>query len=266
MATWNTAAIEEAVVMQEHRARGASLAFYHQVELRIATIGMYATVYLLEDAYGMELPREFHALPKVVRLKALANKIVGLGNDILSFGKDYREDQINLVTTLMRERNLSIDAALERLVRMHDDALEEYDAIADAIEATHAARTPLVSRWLQDVRYASLGFSLWESQAPRYTAYKVVHHGLLLQPRFPSLPPSTRRPGPPASRRFSSLPPPPPRPGSLHSVSPPSSAPPAPPTVRAGTPATRRSGVRRVVREEDLVDAAPPAFRSGESS
>ncbi len=269
MATWNAAAIEEAVAMQEHRARGASLGFYQQVELRIATIGMYATVYLLEDAYGVELPRAFHASPKVVRLKALANKIVGLGNDILSFGKDYREDQINLVTTLMHERNVSIDAALERLVRMHDDALEEFDAIADTIEASPLAQSSIVSRWLQDVRYASLGFSLWESQAPRYTAYKVVHHGLLLEPRFPPPPSSSRRPGPPSARRYSTIPPPPvaPRPGSLHSVPPaPTSAPPAAPsTLRAGTPAVRRSGVRRAVGNGSALDAAPPSARTGES-
>jgi len=271
MATWNAAAIDEAVAMLEHRAHGASLGFYQQVELRIATIGMYATVYLLEDSYGMELPRAFHASPKVVRLKALANKIVGLGNDILSFGKDYREDQINLVTTLMRERDLSIDASLERLVRMHDEALEEYDAIADGIEASRLVDFPLVSRWLQDVRYASLGFSLWESQAPRYTAFKVVHHGLLLEPRFPTLPPSTRRPGPPAARRFSTLPPPPapPRFSPLPpAYTPASPLPPAPPSSRAA-PTLRpgeweRSGVRKAVHEENL-EAVLPCGRFGES-
>jgi hypothetical protein len=199
MQAWNAAAVDEAVAMQAHRDRGIVPRFEDQLALRIATIGMYATVYLLEDAYDFELPRAFHADPTVVRLKVLANEIVGLGNDILSFGKDYTEDQINLTTTLMHERGLSVDEALEHLVRMHDGALEEYDRLADSLAPWPEDVAPHIARWIEDVRYASLGFSLWESQAPRYTAYKVVARGQVIEPRFSFFPP--RRTDPPVSSR-----------------------------------------------------------------
>ncbi len=190
MATWSAAAVLEAEAMAAYRERGVLPDFDRQLELRIATIGMFATVYLLEDAYDAELPRELHASPVVARLKVLANEIVGIGNDILSFGKDHAERHLNLASTLMREEGISIDAAMERLVRMHDAALEEYDALADVLDPTREA--PLLGRWLQDVRYASLGFSVWEAQAPRYTAHKIVHHGRLIEPRFPSFFPPGR--------------------------------------------------------------------------
>ncbi len=209
MTTWSAAALEEAQAIASYRDEGVYLPFDRQLELRTATIGMFATVYLLEDAYDAELPRDLHASPPVARLKVLANQIVGLGNDILSFGKDHAERHINLASTLMHERDISIDDAMEHLVRMHDEALEEYDTLADTIGAG-AGGGSLLARWLQDVRYASLGFSLWESQAPRYTAHKVAHHGRLIEPRFPSIPPvamgdtplplgpsSTGRPPPP---------------------------------------------------------------------
>ena len=202
MTTWSNAAVEEAEVIAAFRERRVYLPFERQLALRIATIGMYATVYLLEDAYDAELPRELHASPKVLRLKTLANQIVGLGNDILSFGKDHAERHINLASTLMHERGVSIDTAMEHLVRMHDAALEEYDVLADSLDAPSREDGPLVVRWLQDVRYASLGFSLWEAQAPRYTAHKVLHRDRLIEPRFPSA-----FPGPPTS---SLRPPPPP--------------------------------------------------------
>src|SRR4029079_1367244 len=159
---------------------------------------MYATVLLLEEAYDFELPRQFHESPTVVRLKVLANTIVGLGNDILSFGKDHAEGQINLASTLMRERWMSVEDALEHLVRMHDDALDEYDRLADSVGKWSAEVDPFIKRWLQDVRYASLGFSLWESQAPRYTAYKVVACGRVIDPGFSFFPPSAIEP--PSSR------------------------------------------------------------------
>jgi hypothetical protein len=199
MHAWNVAAIEEAVAIRAHRELGVVPSFARQLEMRIATIGMYATVYLLEDAYDFELPRSFHADATVLRLKMLANEIVGLGNDILSFGKDHVEDQLNLATTLMHERGLSVDAALEHLVRMHDEALEEYDRLAEALGAFPADTAPFIARWLDDVRYASLGFSLWESQAPRYTAYKVVSRGQVIEPRFSFFPP--RQSEPPISVR-----------------------------------------------------------------
>lgn len=203
MSAWCAAAVEEAIAMRDYRERGVYPTFDRQMEMRRATIGMSATVYLLEDAYDFELPRSFHAHPTVARLTALANEIVGLGNDILSFAKDCSEHQLNLASTLMHERGLTVDEALERLVRMHDEALEEYDRLADSLDGWPAETAPFIARWLQDVRYASLGFSLWESQAPRYTAYKVVAGGRLVEPRFSFFPPRSE---PPSSRRLDAAP------------------------------------------------------------
>jgi hypothetical protein len=200
MAIWNAAAVEEAVVTKTHRERGELVSFDRQMELRIATIGMYATVHLLDDAHDHERPRDLYDHPTVRRIETLAGQIVGLGNDLLSLGKDCAEDQCNLVTTLMRERGITIDDAIERLVRMHDEALEELDVLGDSLERGAGASAPYVARWLRDLRYASLGFSLWESQAPRYTAHKIVVRGQIIEPQFSFFPPG--RPSPPSSQRF----------------------------------------------------------------
>jgi len=184
MATWNDAAVDEAETVQRHRAHGTVPTFEHQLQLRIATIGMYATVYLLEDAYEFELPPDFHGHPTVLRMKVLANEIVGLGNDILSCGKDCAEGQLNLVTTLMHERGISAASALETLIQMHDEALQEYDLLATSIGSWSLEADPYIARWIQDVRYASLGFTLWEAQAPRYTAHKLVIGGEVVEPSF----------------------------------------------------------------------------------
>jgi hypothetical protein len=193
MTTWSAAAVEEAEAMAAFRERRSYLDFDRQLDLRIKTIGMSATVLLLEDTYDHELPPELHDTPAVRRIKVLANEIVGLGNDLLSFGKDHAEHQLNLATTLMHERQISVDVALERLLRIHDEALAEYDTLADALVPARPADAPAVARWLQDIRHASVGFTLWESQAPRYTAHKVVHHGRVIEPRFPSQPPPSSR-------------------------------------------------------------------------
>ena len=61
MAAWCAAAIDEAAVGQARRDRGELLRFDRQLELRIATTGMSATVYLLEDAHDFERSSAFDA-------------------------------------------------------------------------------------------------------------------------------------------------------------------------------------------------------------
>lgn len=158
--------------------------FATQLDTRIATIGMYGTFGLFEDVYDFELPRDLHAQPSVRALKRLSGQIVGLGNDILSLGKDVAKGQINLVSTLMQQESLPVESALERLIRMHDRALEQYDAWAAKMGSWGPEVDGVLERWIQDIRYASVGFSLWEAQAPRYTSHRVVVCGRVIEPQF----------------------------------------------------------------------------------
>jgi len=184
MARWNRWAEREAQTMKAVQAGDQPPRFDVQLEMRIETIGMYPTAYLLEDVYDFELPRAFHADPITRRLKKLSNKIVGLGNDILSFGKDLAENQINLISTYMIETHSSGDAALTHVMAMHDAAVAEYDALAAQVGSWGAAAAPHIARWIQDIRYASLGFSLWEAQAPRYRAFRIAIEGQIVEPEF----------------------------------------------------------------------------------
>jgi hypothetical protein len=145
---------------------------------------MYPTVFLLEDGYDFEFPPEFHAHETTRRLKKLSNMIVGLGNDVFSLGKDLSEGQTNLVSTLMAEAGLAGDEALARVMAMHDAAVAEYDELAARMPSFGARVDAFVARWVQDLRLASLGFSLWESQAPRYTAHCIVAGTEVLAPGF----------------------------------------------------------------------------------
>lgn len=184
MQRWSNAAAEEAVLKFRHRESGELPRFADQLERRIATIGMYGTACLLEEIHDDEPPRSFHAHPIVQMLQYLASKIVGLGNDILSFAKDCAEGQLNLASTLMHETSVSVHDALAVLVRLHDEALVQYDHLAAQIGSSASKIYPGSERWIQDLRIASLGFSLWEAQAPRYTAHQIVIGGQVVVPRF----------------------------------------------------------------------------------
>ncbi|UJR83780.1 terpene synthase family protein [Sandaracinus amylolyticus] len=184
MIAWSDSARAEAIAIDAWHRTGVLPTFEEQLETRIVTIGMYPTLHLLEDALDHELPRELHEDPVVAQLARTSGEIVGLGNEIFSFGKDFALGRLNLVSTLMHEADLSGGEALEEIVRMHDRALERYDRLAASLGSWGAAEDPWVARWLEDIRHASLGFSLWEARAPRYAAHKVVVHGLVVEPSF----------------------------------------------------------------------------------
>ncbi|HLM74518.1 MAG TPA: terpene synthase family protein [Polyangiaceae bacterium] len=183
MTTWSDAALREARISLLWNA-GARVTLEDALQSRIDTIGMYATAYLIEYAIGFELPRSFHEHETVRRIKTLANKIVGLGNDIFSFGKDYAQDYINVISALRKERAVPMLDALNRIVDMHNDALIELDYLAGTLPSFGPAIDSMIAKWLQWLRYNCIGFSVWESVAPRYSDFKLVVNGRLVETSF----------------------------------------------------------------------------------
>ncbi|HRI70900.1 MAG TPA: terpene synthase family protein [Polyangium sp.] len=184
MHMWSVAALAEARQVQSWNSEQRHVRFSDAMQSRIATIGMYATAHLLEHARHIELPRIIHQHPTVRRIKMLANKIVGLGNDLLSLGKDLARDYVNVIVVLADEYALSLQEAIRRSTRMHDDALLEFDRLAASLPSFGPEHDGAIAVWLDDLRYSCLGFVMWEARAPRYAAFKVLVDGAVLEPRF----------------------------------------------------------------------------------
>lgn len=183
MEVWSDAALREARLSKQWN-EGARVTLAEALRSRIDTIGMYATSYLLEYAIGYELPKSFHELNAVRRMKTLANKIVGLGNDLFSFGKDYASDYINVISAMRRERSISTLEAIEEVVDMHNDALLEFDVLAASLPSLGAAGDAMVARWLAWLRHSCIGFGVWESVAPRYAEFRLLVNGRRVETAF----------------------------------------------------------------------------------
>jgi hypothetical protein len=183
MATWSDAALREARLSKQWN-EGARVTLAEALQSRIDTIGMFATAYLLEYAIGYELPKSFHELEAVRRIKTLANKIVGLGNDIFSFGKDYSSDYINVISALRKERSISTLDAIGKVVDLHNEALLEYDYLASTLPSLGPAGDAMVAKWLQWLRHSCIGFSVWESVAPRYADFRLLVNGMKVETSF----------------------------------------------------------------------------------
>lgn len=178
MSLWDEAAATEAAMFAKFGATGELPDFDVQLELRAMTIGMMPTIALLEDIHDRELPHGFHQLPAVKRLKWLSGLLVGLGNEVFSFAKDLEEGQPNLASNLMLNSKYSAAGAVARLIAMHDEGIAEFDRVAATLVATDG----LSELWVRDLRFATLGFTIWESEAPRYASYKVLNGDRVIEP------------------------------------------------------------------------------------
>jgi hypothetical protein len=143
-------------------------------DCRTISIGMFPTFYLIEFAEGFELDDAVHCHPTIVELKRLASRLVGMGNDLGGLAKDSENDWLNLVLVLAERCGLTMEAAFERLVCIHNADVKAFDALVERIPSFGPASDLLVRGWVRAVRYNVYGFALWESTARRYQARKVV--------------------------------------------------------------------------------------------
>ena len=61
------------------------------------------------------------------------------------------------------------------------NAIARFDALASTVGEWGAEENGFISRWIEDIRYASLGFTRWEAQSPRYRAHRVIVDGRALE-------------------------------------------------------------------------------------
>ena len=163
----------------EQRRTGRAMDLDGYLARRIISIGMYPMFHLLEYTEGFELGA-LHDHPIVAGLEVLAARLVALGNDLMSLGKDMAHAWPNIVTVLSAQRGLSMREAFAQVVSMHQRDIKRFDELAQALLSESGAeegKRESLHRWIQAVRYSVHGFAVWESMASRYREYSSVVAG-----------------------------------------------------------------------------------------
>jgi hypothetical protein len=147
---------------------------------RTISIGMFPMFLLDEFVCGLELPEHVRSHELVHRLKYLASRLVGLGNDLGGLAKDLRDGWPNLAVVLCEHSQASLKEAFAMLVEIHNRDVLEFDRVADGLPSFGPDVDVLVQAWIQTVRYNVFGFTYWESTAERYQELKAVADGVSL--------------------------------------------------------------------------------------
>ncbi|MEU8438535.1 family 2 encapsulin nanocompartment cargo protein terpene cyclase, partial [Streptomyces sp. NPDC029216] len=119
---------------------------------------------------GYELPADFHALPAMQRVIALAGNATTISNDLYSYMKELRSPgrHLNLPVVIAEKERLSDKEAYLKAVEVHNDLMHEFEAAA--AELAVACPDPRVARFLKGVATWVDGNHYWHSSNTyRYT-------------------------------------------------------------------------------------------------
>lgn len=150
-----------------NRAAGVPPPFVEYVYMRRHGSAVRTCTALVDVAGGFTLTAEEYDHPDVVALTNTAINVVCWANDILSYPKELRRSAAvhSLPAVLEREKPQGIRAAIETVVRMHDDEVARY---VEHEEAVRAWAGPALRRYLDDLRFWMVGNQYWALQSGRY--------------------------------------------------------------------------------------------------
>lgn len=97
-----------------------------------------------------------------------------MGNDLGGVAKDLKDRWLNLVPVTAERRQISLTAAFEAVIDVHNADVLAFDRLASRLPSFGPDTDPFVPGWVQAVRHNVYGFALWESLAERYQATKAI--------------------------------------------------------------------------------------------
>ncbi|MGW2540309.1 terpene synthase family protein [Kitasatospora sp. NPDC001574] len=135
---------------------------------RIASaIGTHGCSTLLEVGGGYELPEATWSHPDLMRLGRLSDDITRYFNDGMALPRDLQLSHVpmNVGVAIAREDNLGPDQALDRLVTLHRERLDEFRRLTTTLRRTAGIE---LRTYLTDLEFLISGHEYWYRTTNRY--------------------------------------------------------------------------------------------------
>jgi len=120
---------------------------------------------------NISLPEEILNHPSVVELVTLARNAVCWANDLFSLTKEIEhKDKHNMVLILQLEHNLTLEAAIEQTVIIHNDDMARFEQVAASLPAFSPSYDKALSRFIEALANILKGNMDWsEKETRRYS-------------------------------------------------------------------------------------------------
>ncbi|WP_433931868.1 terpene synthase family protein [Sorangium cellulosum] len=139
---------------------------------------VYTYCDLLELMLDKPLPLEVVRHPLIQSVRDICNDILCWTNDYFSLGKELRTGEVhNLIVVLMNSENMTLEDAIARLRRMHDDRIAAYQEVKGKALALWADDD--VRCYLDAADAMIAGNQRWALEAGRYAGLEslIAHAG-----------------------------------------------------------------------------------------
>lgn len=182
MKEWAKIAIQEEAVWKSNQSRTLQEAIY----MRFLTIGVRAASILVERAVGIEIPDEILKDPLYLKCIDSAAVICGIGNDLVSVGKDLSQNRIksNVVLLHFDSTGESLEKAYEVMISIRDKAIADFDSYTDELlKRVNNEWYERLHCFFMSLRYLDSGFDLWHQDCIRYQEFLVTENDDMFEVR-----------------------------------------------------------------------------------
>jgi 5-epi-alpha-selinene synthase len=132
--------------------------------MRLFTSAVYPCLLLIELTEGLRLPPQVSDHPHVQRLAEMTNNVISWSNDIVSLEKERRQGDVhNLALILSHEHKLTLQAAVNRVGKLHDAEVYAFIALTRRLPSFSPAVDADLQRYVSGMRFwmrANLDWSL----------------------------------------------------------------------------------------------------------
>lgn len=158
-----------------NRARGITPDVATYMKMRTVTSGIPTIFDFILIAQRIDLPAEVLNCTDVQQLCLIANNAVCWANDIISFDKERRcGDVHNLVLTLRHEHQCTLEEAIQRAAKIHDDTVRTFIELETYIPSFGAAIDFDLQKYVSNLRGWIRGNFDWQGMSARYRLGEMV--------------------------------------------------------------------------------------------
>ncbi|KAI1498321.1 terpenoid synthase [Biscogniauxia marginata] len=152
----------------EDRGRSYIRDFNSYIEVRRRTVGTLPSFRILEMA--MNIPDDIMEHAIIQELELLATDLTIFTNDILSYNKEQAcgDDEHNLVTIAMYERNLDVQGAIDWIAKLHTKMVKRFNQLYQVIPRWGGPVDLDVQSYMNGVAHFTIGNVHWSYESERY--------------------------------------------------------------------------------------------------
>lgn len=159
---------ESSVWEAQNRALGLIPDTETYILMRPYTGGLYTDIELIDITEGIHMPLHVRKHATVQRLALMANNVVCWSNDIISFAKESRHNDVHNLVVTLRRHHLTLQKAIDRAAELTNAEVRAFESLQDQLPSFSPEIDADLQRFVSILRSWMRGNLDWAYDSGRY--------------------------------------------------------------------------------------------------